>query len=238
MKKNLLFATLMASSLFIASCSKDDDNNEVVEKITFSDLQLNANSYWNGSDTSGMFTSGAATFNNSYNTEYASWSGFSYSNRNDTSTVAWPDQYDVYTAAANTNGTFALSFVSSYDAAPAVTFANPVMLKNADFALNTIAYKSMKNGDAMGGKKFAANDWYKITITAYDAAGTKIADKDVYLADFRDGKSLIADSWKNFDLSFSAKVSKLSFAASSTDNGQWGMNTPAYFCIDNIAYVK
>jgi len=29
-------------------------------------------------------------------------------------------------------------------------------------------------------------------------------------------------------------VKKLGFALSSSDNGDWGMNTPAYFCFDNF----
>ena len=35
---------------------------------TFDDLTLNDTTFWNGSDGSGEFTSGPATFKNSYNT--------------------------------------------------------------------------------------------------------------------------------------------------------------------------
>ena len=54
------------------------------------------------------------------------------------------------------------------------------------------------------------------------------------MADLRDDKAYIINDWRYVDLSGLGKVSKLSFALSSTDNGDWGMNTPAYFCFDNF----
>ena len=33
------------------------------------------------------------------------------------------------------------------------------------------------------------------------------------------------------------EVYGLSFGFESTDNGEWGMNTPAYFALDNLAYT-
>ena len=59
--------------------------------------------------------------------------------------------------------------------------------------------------------------------------------KDYYLADLRDAeKAYIINDWRYVDLSGLGKVSKLGFELSSTDNGDYGMNTPAYFCFDNF----
>ena len=60
--------------------------------VGFEDLSLSGSgchsgptgSYWNGSDGSRGFTSGGAYFNNSYDQAYGAWSGWSYSNVNDT----------------------------------------------------------------------------------------------------------------------------------------------------------
>jgi hypothetical protein len=244
MKKKVFFAALVAATtLFATSCSKDEgEPAENVVTITFSDLTLAANSYWNGSDESGGFTSGIATFNNSFTNwggGFISWSGFGYSNQNDTATAGYGNQFSVYTTSANANGIFAVGYVSSFDSddAPSITFDEPVALKKADFALNTYAYKSMRDGDDVA-KKFADGDWYKITISGYDSDGDETASLDVYLADFRNGKSVLTGNWTSVDLSSLGSVSKLTFAASSSDVGDWGMNTPGYFCIDNIAYVK
>ena len=58
--------------------------------VDFQDLSLPAaNSYWNGSDNSGGFTSRGAYFNNSYDQDYGSWDGWSYSNVVNTTTPGY-----------------------------------------------------------------------------------------------------------------------------------------------------
>ena len=59
-----------------------------------------------------------------------------------------------------------------------------------------------------------------------------------YLADFRDGKSEIVKDWQYCDLSALGQVSKVSFTLTSSDNGDYGMNTPAYFCLDQFGAKK
>jgi len=241
MKKKLFFAALAAAAtLFTVSCGKEDAENVVA--INFSDLTLAADSYWNGSDNSGKFTSGIAEFSNSFTDwggGFISWNGFAYSNKNDTATADYTNEFSVYTTSANTNGIFAVCYISDYenDTAPTITFDEPVALKKVDLALNTYAYKSMKYGDEVS-KKFTAGDWYKITISGYAQDGTQTAELDVYLADFRNGKSVLVSGWTSVDLSPLGSVSKLTFAASSSDVGEYGINTPTYFCMDNIMYVK
>ena len=44
----------------------------------------------------------------------------------------------------------------------------------------------------------------------------------------------VVDSWELVDLSTLGTVYGLSFGLSSSDNGDWGMNTPAYFAMDNL----
>ena len=57
--------------------------------VDFEDLSLAPNSYWNGSDNSGGFTSRGAYFNNSYDQDYGSWDGWSYSNVVNTTTPGY-----------------------------------------------------------------------------------------------------------------------------------------------------
>ena len=44
----------------------------------------------------------------------------------------------------------------------------------------------------------------------------------------------ILNTWKKVDLSELGYVTSIGFSVSSTDTGDWGMNTPAYFCIDKL----
>ena len=60
---------------------------------------------------------------------------------------------------------------------------------------------------------------------------------EIFLADFRfqeDSLDYILDRWTEFDLSSLGPVDSLQISLSSSDNGGFGMNTPAYFCIDDI----
>jgi hypothetical protein len=55
----------------------------------FEDLVLEPDSFWNGDDSSGGFTSGSAYFENYYDTVYGMWGGFAYSNMTDTLAEGW-----------------------------------------------------------------------------------------------------------------------------------------------------
>ena len=95
----------------------------------------------------------------------------------------------------------------------------------------------MLQGDNTAKKfSFEDNDWLKITIQGFNAAGEKTSEVEVYLADFRksDAGGVLTE-WKRVDLSPLGKVHKIQFSMNSSDIGDYGMNTPAYFCIDDIA---
>jgi hypothetical protein len=77
------------------------------------------------------------------------------------------------------------------------------------------------------------------------AEGYSSEDKDsteFYLADYRftdDQQDYIVDSWQKIDLTqFGFMVAKVNFRFESSDMGDWGVNTPTYFAIDNIHYVN
>ena len=81
----------------------------------FEDLTLDTESYWNGSDGSGSFTSSNLIFKNSYNADWMSWSGFACSNITDNRTKGWSNQYSAipgsgYKGSAN----YAVAYVMWY----------------------------------------------------------------------------------------------------------------------------
>jgi hypothetical protein len=101
----------------------------------------------------------------------------------------------------------------------------------------------MKNGDAYA-KKFGGEtgndpDFFKLLIETIDAYGQPVDTLDYYLADFRfddNSKDYILNNWTWVDLSNLEVDNKLRFSLSSSDNAVWGMNTPGYFCMDNLNY--
>ena len=87
----------------------------------------------------------------------------------------------------------------------------------------------------MYGKKFTTGDWFKLIITGYKNE-VETAKVEFYLADFRAGKSSIINKWTKVDLEKLNEVDKIKFTMESSDIGDYGMNTPAYACIDNIEF--
>lgn len=94
-----------------------------------------------------------------------------------------------------------------------------------------VAYNTILNGNDIGDtQKFKEGDWYKVTIYNMN----KTQKVEFYLADYRNGKSEVVNDWKWVDLSPLGETEGLRFELSSTDNDEWGIKTPAFFCIDGI----
>lgn len=209
---------------------------------TFEDLLLANNAFWNGSDMSGRFSNGGFTFPNYYSS--VAWSGFAYSNRTDASVSGIPGQY---TAIAGNGAEESKNYGVAYVFGTLLRLdiqdsGNGVPVSGMYVTNNNFAYHSMKNGDAIA-KKFGGEsgndpDWFKLTIKGVDAQGHYTGDVDFYLADFRfddNSKDYILKKWKWVDLTSLGNVVKLEFRISSSDGGSGsGMNTPGYFCLDNL----
>jgi hypothetical protein len=109
---------------------------------------------------------------------------------------------------------------------------------------STYAYLSLKDGDQFtkkfGGEDGNDPDFFLLTIKKYLDGELSTVKVEFYLADFRfDDNSMdyIVNEWTEVDLTSLGQTDSLSFSLTSSDNGQFGMNTPAYFCIDNVETV-
>ena len=190
-------SVLLCMLLFVTSCSKKDDVN--VQTIDFESLSIPSAGYWNGSDATGSFTSSGMKFDNQYNAAWQSWSGFSYSQKNDVTTGGFENEYSVIDPA-NQKNKFAI-FFQSYSGDTFAQFGNnqDFAIESVDLCNSTYAALTMKNGNAFS-KKFGGNmgtdpDWFKVTINGYEHNNKLMGSKEVYLADFR-----FADSSKDFIL--------------------------------------
>ena len=99
---------------------------------------------------------------------------------------------------------------------------------------NVYALSSMKDGDAIAGEPFGAEDWFLLTI------GGSLEGKAVNTTvEFYLGKGTnFVTNWTYVDLSKLGKVDELSFTMSGSRTGDYGLNTPSYFCIDNLGAKK
>ena len=214
---------------------------------TFENINLGTDSVWNGSDWSGGFINGNADFVNHYDTSfgYVSWDGFAVSEKNDSVTPGYANQYSAITGSGfNSSKNYAVVYFSGFDPVKIKLNGSAKGKQVSGFYItnSTYAYRDMKNGSSFS-KKFGGPtgndpDWYKIKIKGYRNGG-KSADSTIefYLADLRfadNSKDYILKKWTWVDLTAMGNVDSLQFDFSSSDTGTYGMNTPAYFCMDNF----
>ena len=213
--------------------------------VGFEDLTLSPNTYWNGSNGAGSFTSGGVTFPNSYDSYWGSWDGFAYSNVQDSTTPGWGNQYAARPGTGyNGSANYAVAYqpyVGNFEISLGgiSNFAG----RGLHVANTTYVALDMQNGSGFskkfGGTNGADADWFRLTVRGL-LGGSETGAVDFYLADYRFSNSsqdYILNTWAFVDLTSLRTVDALSFDLASSDNGDWGMNTPAYFAIDNLGSV-
>lgn len=221
-----LFIIVLMFCFFLISA-----NAAVAETADFENLPLNAESYWNGSDGAGGFLSGGILFSNNYNMSYASWDGFAYSNITNTTAEGFVAQYNAITGSGvDDSANYAIGYVSSFAAnPPTITLSEEQTVSGAYFTNNNYAFYSMANGDDFS-KKFTADDWFELVITGLNDKGETNGIVTFKLADGTNVKN----NWTWVNLESLGKVKQVIFDLRSSDNGDYGMNTPAYFCMDDF----
>ena len=191
-----------------------------------------------GTYTAATFTSQGITYDG-VATEFSD--GFTVSNHTDTTDYgddAFLHQYDAIPGTGAT-GSAQYAVASDFFSTYALLTADPVSI---DITNNTYAYYSMAHGDGFS-KKFGGPsgndpDYFRLTIKGLTSGDVLVGTVEFYLADFRGtGPGYIVDAWEHVSLRSLAGARKLTFALDSTDNGDFGMNTPAYFAIDNLAML-
>jgi len=210
----------------------------------FGELSLDDESYWNGSDETGEFITGSSRLFNDYNSEYFSWSGWAYSNTSDLSTPGFMNQYSAFTGEGF-HGDETLNHVygvSSLYGPSIIDFtAGKAHAVDGFFVTNsTYTTLSMLEGDmfakAFGGDDGNDPDYFKLLVWGL-VEGEATDSVEFYLADYRfdnAAEDYVIKTWQWVDLNSLGKVDSLMFGLESSDNGDWGMNTPAYFCMDNL----
>ena len=98
----------------------------------------------------------------------------------------------------------------------------------------TYAYYAMLYGNAFS-KAFENGSWLKLIIHGVHQDGTEDI-VETYLANILtdDVKAGIVDTWQEVDLTSLGICTGIYFTMTSSDTGDYGMNTPSYFCIDKL----
>lgn len=238
------FIAIVLGLFVLTACHKEKGDLIETKTVDLESLTLGSAPYWNGSDKTGEFNTLGVKFQNNYNATYSSWGGFGYSQKADVTTSGFSNQYSAYDPANGTNK-FAIYYAPyAGDAFASFSTGTEHLVNSVSICNSTYTALSMKNGDASFSKKFGGStgndkDWFKLTVIGYNVAGDSVKSVDFYLADYRfddNSKDYIVNKWTTIDLSSLGKINKFTFRFTSTDMGVWGMNTPAYVCLDNIKY--
>ncbi len=201
---------------------------------SFDDLSLAPDSFFDPQiDTA--FVSGGATFNHgcSFFNGDCFWNGFSYSNKTDTTTAGFTNQYSAITGSGvGGSANYGVSFPGSTGSSR-IDFSGATTVESAYFTNTTYAYISMRDGDGFA-KQFEEGDFFTLTVNGLDNVDSVIGSLDISLASGTD----LLSSWLLADLTTLGTVHALEFSLSGSDVGSFGLNTPAYFAIDDLTTVS
>ncbi|MEI8375925.1 MAG: DUF4465 domain-containing protein [Planctomycetota bacterium] len=226
----LFTALVVASSL---------TRTAAAQTATFDDLSLSQDSYWNGSDYSGKFSSSGMSFPNRYApytdangkvTPY--WEGWAYSNMKDTTTRGYENQYSAVTGGGvNGSANYGIGYLG-FNIPLTISLPEATTVHGAYLTNTTYAYFSMLYGNGFA-TAFTDTSSFTVTISGLDANGQSTGIPVVFpLAQGRD----IVKQWTWVDLSrLGTDVKTMDFAFASTDTGSFGINTPTYVAMDSLS---
>lgn len=93
-------------------------------------------------------------------------------------------------------------------------------------------YYGCEHGDGFG-RAFEEGDYFELIAHGVDADGNETTTS-INLVEFTNGELKALNDWTFFDLSSLGEVESVYFTLNSTDSGDYGMNTAAYFCMDKF----
>ena len=262
MKKSfrLMNAAVMVAGLSFAFTACNPETEVRTGVITFEDVAFDSTGFFNGSNLSGTmvsyeswgsvihsytgsFSSGILSCPNVFyqNQTYLStwWSGMACSNHNDKDSVGYGNQYSVY-AGSGAAGSKNFGLVGSDGTL--CSFEMPVTVKSMMINNSTYDYWALKDGNDGNGdyglvRKFAAGDYFNVTVIGYDSLNVKTDSVVIPLAEFRNAQSYICSNWTKVSLEqLGDQVKMIGFKFDSSDKSGIWLNTPTYVCIDNIIY--
>lgn len=217
----------------------------------FEDLYPGPDSYQDNFRPDGRFQTGEFVLSNHYDEEWGSWSGFAVSSRLDNTyeetDLSFIHQYGAYAPAiggltgSGGSATYAVAYVSDFgDDRTFINRPDGADWVSIDVTNTTYAAQSILEGDGFA-RAFEPGDWFRLDILGYSDLGGNGSLLDTisfYLADYRGESLQFVSDWTTVDLGDLAGARSLAFELFSTDIGDWGMNTPASFAIDNLVAFR
>jgi len=208
---------------------------------TFEESNISTNTFLNGSEGTTGYQSGNSFYPNGYSPDFGGFwaSGWAISAMRDSVTSGFGNLYSAKTAAGATSLTYAVGQQNAQIKLIESTAGK--IVKGLYITNGTYAHNSMRDGDdfakKFGGESGDDPDFFKLEIQKYSNGVLAPQIVEFYLADFRfedNSQDYIVSDWQWVDLTSLGNVDSLRFTLSSSDIGSYGINTPLFFCIDNL----
>lgn len=184
-------------------------------------------------------------FTHTVNVEYHSYNGFVASKTTlITGSAGTDDQFGCMAkgGVAGEGTPYLVAYWDSYADSNSGEKSCKVYLSSPHYAVgcyvcnNPYAYYAIQKGNPPA-RKFEQGDWFKLVAHGLDGQDKETGTVEYYLADYRSDNAdewTLNDSWQWLDLSSLGQVASIYFTMESSDTGEWGMNTPSYFCLDKL----
>jgi hypothetical protein len=239
-RRTSLAALAVSIGLAVISCANPATvpSPTATTTIGFENVTVSASGYTDASmiTPATALTVDGVNFLATYDSKYGTSSDTTISTKTDTTTSGYTNPYSAYPGSgAGRSKTFAVINPTVLGSS-IIDFQADIAVKSVAVANTTYAALSMKNGDAFA-KKFATGDYFDIVFSGINSSGASTGIVKYYLADFRTvGSAGILGSWATVDLGSLGTVRKIAVSFESSDVGSYGINTPLYVAVDNLAF--
>ncbi|GLR18062.1 DUF4465 domain-containing protein [Portibacter lacus] len=189
----------------------------------------------------GGFYNGNLFFPNNYNPEYDSWTDWAISSMRDTVTPGYINQYSSYAGGGKVSDAYGVASAYQPVVFRLIELTAGMTINGIYITNSTFTALSMLEGDAFA-KKFGGEsgddpDFFLLTIRKWYEGERSVDSINFYLADYRfedNSQDYIVKDWTYVETRSLGPADSIEFTLNSSDVGAFGMNTPAYFCIDNV----
>lgn len=170
---------------------------------------------------------------------------YSYKNQMSVYNTSSADGSNANAGRGDNNFGVVFGYVDSYNQQfgvekPSFSLKVPMRLQGLWICNSSYTYGVMKYGNTFGNVGVAQpleaiGGYFKVILECYDENNSPIATYSKLLADYRPDSARVepVTTWSYWSIGAS-NVKKVKFNFEGSDSGDYGLNTPAYICIDDI----
>ncbi len=161
------------------------------------------------------------------------YAGFYASNETANTSTGYTEPYRSAKGGAFEGENFGILYIDNYNGTNSIRFDNTQTATGFYVTNNAYTVQVMAHG-GNGAKVFAQGDY--LNLVCVGKLGGKETGKKVTVKLAEDTKYI--KEWTYVDLSELGQVDEVVFSMEGSDNNDYGLLTPAYFCLDNFGASK